>query len=360
MSKAQRPVLLVGGIPGETAEEVFRTCAPELGNLAIGLPDGEIGPRRLWALYVWHWVFENHPQLEIIRQPKGVEGLPDWIPDGYGDLMKFKVKDGLDEIQINELGYAGFAKESYTTFCKLRDEGVIPQGVRFQVCIPFPEDIARLCTSFERDFHIISAAYQNVVKREVADIVAAIPAQDLMFQWDINWEVIAVETDDGGKDEPLAFPLDGKPYDRYAGYLKNLSAVIPDEVPLGLHLCYGDYQHQHYLQPKDLGICVKMANLGVEATGRPVSFVHMPVPRDRNDDAYFAPLKDLTIGDATLYIGLVHYTDGVEGTKQRIETFRRHYTGPAGVSTECGMGRRPADHELTRLLQIHSAVVDSL
>ena len=34
MSKAERPVLLVGGIPGETAEEVFRTCAPELGNLA--------------------------------------------------------------------------------------------------------------------------------------------------------------------------------------------------------------------------------------------------------------------------------------------------------------------------------------
>ena len=359
MSKAERPVLLVGGIPGETAEEVFRACAPELGNLAIGLPDGEIGQRRLWVLYVWHWVFENHPQLEIIRQPKGVEGMPDWIPAGYHDLMKFKVKDGLDEILL-ELGYAGFAKESYATFCKLRDEGVIPHGLRFQVCLPFPEDAVRLATSFERDFHIITAAYQDALKREVADIVAAIPAEDLIFQWDINWEVIAVETDDGGKDEPLAFRLDGKPYERYAGYLKNLSAAIPNDVPLGLHLCYGDYQHQHYLQPKDLGVCVKMANMGVEAAGRPVSFVHMPVPRDRSDDAYFEPLKHLNIGDATLYIGLVHITDGVAGTNNRIATFRRHYSGPSGVSTECGMGRRPADHSLTQLLQIHRDVVDSM
>ena len=54
------------------------------------------------------------------------------------------------------------------------------------------------------------------------------------------------------------------------------------------------------------------------------------------------------------------YVDGVEGTNKRIETFRRHYSGPSGVSTECGMGRRPADHSLTQLLQIHRDVVESL
>jgi hypothetical protein len=40
----------------------------------------------------------------------------------------------------------------------------------------------------------------------------------------------------------------------------------------------------------------------------------MPVPRDRSDDAYFASLDQLKLApESRLYLGLVHYTDGVEG-----------------------------------------------
>jgi hypothetical protein len=47
----------------------------------------------------------------------------------------------------------------------------------------------------------------------------------------------------------------------------------------------------------------------------------MPVLRNRNDDAYFAPLRRLTPHPETeLYLGLVHFTDGVEGTRRRIAT----------------------------------------
>lgn len=54
-----------------------------------------------------------------------------------------------------------------------------------------------------------------------------------------------------------------------------------------------------------------------------------------------------------LYIGLVHFTDGLEGSLQRLESFRRHYDGAAGVATECGMGRRPPDQNMRNLLRIH-------
>lgn len=62
MTKAVRPVLLVGGVSGDTAEQVFKTVAPILGSLAIGFTDGEIGLRRMWIFYVSLKAAEISPQ----------------------------------------------------------------------------------------------------------------------------------------------------------------------------------------------------------------------------------------------------------------------------------------------------------
>jgi len=359
MALAEKPVLLVGAVEGDTAEEVFRLVAPDLGELAIGMPDGEGGPRRLWVIGIWHHIFEEHPQLEITRRPKGIEGMPDWMPGGYHDLMKFKVKDGLDTITIDNLRYGDYARESYATFRKLKEQGVIPSATKFQVSFPFPEDVVRLVTTEVRDFDIISAAYQDRVVEEVTDVIDTIPANELVLQWDINWAVIALATDDGNA-EPLTLKLPGDPLERYLGYINRMCKDIPTDITLGLHLCYGNYQHQHYLQPTDLEVCTRMTNAGIEAAGRRIDFVHMPVPRDRHDDAYFAPLKDLDTKGATLYIGLMHYTDGVEGTLARLETFNKHYSGPYGIATECGLGQRPPEQNLQTLIRMHREVVERL
>ena len=79
------------------------------------------------------------------------------------------------------------------------------------------------------------------------------------------------------------------------------------------------------------------------------------MPRDRSDDAYFAPLRNLHLHTETeLYLGLVHYTDGREGTRRRIAAAQR--TVPVfGVGTECGMGRRDAA-TIPELLRIHADV----
>ena len=48
----------------------------------------------------------------------------------------------------------------------------------------------------------------------------------------------------------------------------------------------------------------------------PISSPHLPVPRNRTDEVYFAPLRTLRLHPETeLYLGLVHYTDGIEGTR---------------------------------------------
>ncbi len=87
---------------------------------------------------------------------------------------------------------------------------------------------------------------------------------------------------------------------------------VPAAVELGYHLCYGDYGHKHFKEPADTGVLVEVANAIAGGLARSLTWLHLPVPRDRDDEAYFAPLRGLQLAPATeLYLGLVHYTDGV-------------------------------------------------
>jgi hypothetical protein len=98
-----------------------------------------------------------------------------------------------------------------------------------------------------------------------------------------------------------------------------------------------------------------MANAITARVSRPIQFFHLPVPRGRHDDGYFEPLEDLRLEtDTELYLGLVHYTDGLEGTRRRIETASRHVE-VFGVATECGFGRRLPE-QVPDLLRIHRDV----
>lgn len=359
MARATKPVLLVGGVPGETAEQVFRTVGPALGDLAIGLTDGEIGQRRFWVFFVAVNTWQTHPDLQMLRPvQQTVEGLPEWVAADYGCFQWYGAKDGVESLSpIESLGYPDEAAGSYTVFRRLRNEGVIPEGVRFQQSLPFPDDAVRLFTNNARDMEMMVEAYIDVMKRDVMELCRRIPHKDLVLQWDVNWETIAIEHGDHLPDvPPMQFKPAGDPMDRFARYVRELTGAVPEEVPVGLHLCYGDLHHRHFRDPDNLATSVAMFNRAVEVSGRTIDFVHMSVPRHRQDDEYFRPLRDLARTDATVYAGLVHYTDGVPGSLQRLEAFQRHYNGPTGVATECGLGRRPPDQELETLLAIHRDV----
>jgi hypothetical protein len=91
--------------------------------------------------------------------------------------------------------------------------------------------------------------------------------------------------------------------------------------------------------------------------GRTVQLVHMPVPRNRRDEAYFKPLAQLALRPETeLCLGLMHYTDGVEGTKERLAVAKQH-AREFSIATECGFGRRDPD-TISALLRIHAEVAD--
>jgi hypothetical protein len=122
------------------------------------------------------------------------------------------------------------------------------------------------------------------------------------------------------------------------GVLSKVGEGVPAAIDLGYHLCYGSPADQHMLQPKDTGIMVEMMNAIVQRVRRKVDFFHVPVPKGRTDDAYFAPLKNLRLGaDTKLYLGLIHYNDAA-GDAVRLAAARR-YAHVDGIATECGMAR---------------------
>ncbi|MGH7964812.1 MAG: hypothetical protein ACRERD_23860 [Candidatus Binatia bacterium] len=354
MSRMTGAVLLVGSVPGETAAEAMRTCAEGVGDSLSCLPDGETGYRRAFIGFLAAMVYHGNPALETVSRPKPIDGKENWAPQGFDDFWLFKVKEGIKAIHFDRLGYAEEAQRSYQDFCALRAAGVIPAGVRFQVSLPLTETALRLFLTSADDFALMAHAYEEAMGRELDSLVTAIPPDDLVVQWDIVAEVVIPAV--GEAVFPWKPP--GEPLDRYTRALQAVAKHVPDETLMGCHLCYGDPGFGRFVEPADLSLAVHMANAAHQGVSRSIDFYHMPVPRDRTDDAYFAPLKDLNVGEAKLYLGLIHDTDGVEGALRRLATARKYASG-LGIATECGLGRRPKE-TISELLRIHREVAEAI
>jgi methionine synthase II (cobalamin-independent) len=310
-------VHFVGSVGLDTPEEVFAAIGQHCGPFLKRVPDGEPGGRRLWISF----------QVPVLR------ANPSLAPVGEG-LVPLKLADGAkpEEIHFGELGYAREARASYQDFLAARGAGQLPPSVRFQVSLPTPwAVVTRFCR--QPDAEQIYPAYERAMLREVERILKAIPHRDLAIQWDVCIEMLAW---DGQWDRAGAFPG----MDRvFAANFARLASAVPNDVELGFHLCYGDLDAKHFVQPIDASKMVEMANLITRSVRRPINWIHMPVPIDRSDDAFFAPLKNLQLGAPTeLYLGVVHAQDGVAGTRKRIDAAKK-YVQNFGIASECGISR---------------------
>lgn len=172
-------VLLVGSVPLTSSEEVFQYCGAGLGDLAVGIPDGEVGDRSLWVIFQAYRIFHGHSQLETIQRP-----APDfnWRPAGLHDIWRFRIRDGIEELSFDNLGYADNAIESYALFRKIRDAGTIPASTRFQCSLPFPDSGPSWFFPDPGDLARVLPAYEKALLAELARILEAIPHHDLVLQ----------------------------------------------------------------------------------------------------------------------------------------------------------------------------------
>jgi hypothetical protein len=283
-------------------------------------------------------------------------------PDPSGALRKTSgfpllcVAEGVkgSEVEFGELGYAREARASYQDFLAARSRGELAPGTRFQVSLPTPMAVI-LPFCMTSDIAAIEPAYEKAMLAEVARICNAIPHRDLAIQWDVCIEMVIW---DGRWRGGPPFPGMDKVF---ADGLARLAAAVPPDVELGFHLCYGDLDARHFIEPEDAGKMVELANLIAANVERPLAWLHMPVPIARHDDAFFAPLRDLRLAaDTELYLGLVHAADGVPGTLRRLATARK-FAGARtlGIAAECGIARARTPAEVRNILEVHAAVAAS-
>ncbi|MEX0284226.1 MAG: hypothetical protein AB3N23_06415 [Paracoccaceae bacterium] len=330
-----RPVHLVGSVPLSDSAAVMRTCCGALGDRLARVPDGETGIRTNWIQWQ-RAILGAHPAIELVGEGTNAETV----------MPRFSIRTGFtDDIAFDDLGYKTAALESYETFRQLRANGQIGQQ-RFQVSLPTPL-AAIACYVEPGSQEALFAPYRARLLVELTAILDAIPHEDLAIQWDVAIEFAVLEG---------LFPIwFDDPLNRIADQLAELADLVPASVEAGYHFCYGDAGNKHFKEPVDMGLLVELANAVTARVGRSVDWVHMPVPIDRDDDAYFQPLARLErakLGE--VYLGLLHEQDGVEGAGRRMTTADR-FLSDYGVATECGLGRR-APEAIPDILGLHAAV----
>ena len=274
---------LVGSIGLDTVDEVYRTVGELLGPYLRRVPDGEVGGRKLWI----SWQYPLLRASVFLRpDPSGAIRPTNRFP-----LLTLAEGVAPSDVRFGELGYAREARASYLDFVAARDNGTLPKGIRFQVCLPTPFAVVSSVV-VPAVLPAVEAAYERAMIAEVAALCRHIPHRDLCIQWDVCNEMVVW---DGQASD--AVPAD-VPREKLIERMQRLCAAIPDDVELGLHLCYGDFGAKHFVEPKDAAKMVEFANALAKSIPHKLAYIHMPVPIERSDDAFYAPFRDLKLGEA--------------------------------------------------------------
>jgi hypothetical protein len=342
-----RNVHLVGSVPLANAHDVFVAVSGALGPRLRRIPDGETGERSDWIAHL-EPIFADHPALEKSDEVFRLHSTAT-------PRTRYRLRPGAaaKDATFGNLFYAETALRSYEVFVRLKQQGVIPPHCRFQVDLVPAHSVIWLF--LQDDLHReLDPVYNDAVRREIDKLARAIPHDQLAIQFDVASAVFARLQ----RNEPNAYGRNKEEMlETFGRILVDLADRVPAGIELMFHFCYGDSNHRHVVEPVDMGDMVDLANYLAREIARPIELIHMPVPRERSDDAYFQPLRRLNLAPATqLCLGLVHHTDGIAGTRRRLATAEK-YVQNFAIATECGFGRRPVE-TIPELLRIHAAAAE--
>jgi hypothetical protein len=341
-----------GSVNLPDTETVMREISSRIPRGVRRMTDGETGERYYWIMFQVQ-KFAAMPDF----QTAGTRELPgtDLPP-----MPLLRLADGVaaEDVRWPDLGYAAAYTRSYQVFRRLQDDGTIPAGVRFQMQYPTPA--APVTGTFvPEDTERLIASYQAALFADLDRALASLPHEQVAVQWDVAVEFAMLE---GG------FGFDPVPLGQITPGLAQCADQVPGDVPVGMHLCYGDAGHQHFKQPESLALQVQVANAVTSAARRPVNWFSFTVPQAQRDSDYFAPLADLRTGPQTeLYLALVPYYPASQPagtTTQQVAHIDTHLGKSTagsrdwGICTECGMGRVQAG-DVPTLLDLHRTILDT-
>lgn len=332
---------LVGSAPVSQPQQLFELVSNHLAAHLRRVPDGEVGERDTWIAWQFPKLGEC-PQLEIRSATSAYLNR---------EVPQHELIDGAGPLELVDLGYADAALESWEKFAAAQEAGTLPDSVRFMVGLPSPLSVVTLYVAPSSRPAVLEA-WTAAMEAQLARILDGIPNDRLAIQWEACIEFGILEGLWGYLDTDTS-GIDAR--DGIGGHIVFLGDLVPDEAQMGYHFCYGDAGHQHFVEPSNtehLAWAIQTVLGGVE---RNVDWVHMPVPKQRDDVEYFEALGAVEIPRETeLYLGLVHATGGRAGTRRRIAAASQ-VISRFGLATECGMGRRQLD-TIGPLLEQHAAL----
>ena len=183
-------------------------------------------------------------------------------------------------------------------------------------------------------------------------LLAALPHDQVAVQWDVAVEFAILE---GG------FVAAGQVSTSIVERLVRCVDRVPGDVPVGLHLCYGDYQHHHFLRTGIARPAGAAGHRSGRGGRRQVNWYAFTVPQYQQDSSFFAPLRDLRRREGTeLYFALVPYHPDEQApgtTEEQVRLVDEHLADREwGICTECGMARAESE-EIPVLLDQHREIL---
>jgi len=350
-----REIVLTGSVPLRPATKVFEALARHLGTAAPFYPDGEqVG-----------WVggtlglLKKNPNLEELYSLK----LSDEI-EISNTFYRLKGGTKAKELKLGPFLLADNAIASYAAFKALKEKGVIPPGTRFEVTIPAAGMLAGHIHMLPQESYPLAAA---ALGGEIARILEAIPASEMLIQFDVPLETSHVEYE----RRPWAFNV---PYfdsirsrfEDAVAALAMLASQVTSDIPIGIHTCSA--WHLNPSADQDNWTLIDISNQYLRAIRRPVRYIHIPIHPSHNKVAHYTPFRELELPPETsLSLGIINMVDKLEGAKRRMDAAEKAGLYDFGVAFWCGLGfgrkiclhpyaEQPTEQTIAEVLDLHKQV----
>ncbi|WP_163508558.1 hypothetical protein [Fodinicola acaciae] len=339
-----RQALLIGTLPGESAEEAVGTAVELLGPHLATVPDGETGSRRIWIVGLIN-SFRDHPDLEVAK---------DGDMHDYQSQLHFRVRKGHRLTGDSfDLGYLAAYRENRPVVDRL----TAAAGIRpaYQVGIPGDLNLAMFATGPTRMLRT-RPAFTAATLRDIRQIQAESDG-DVVFQIEVPAETVSVT---------MAGPLAPLAASWMAGSVLKLVKEAPEGARFGIHLCLGDLGHRALGKPRTAAPLVKLANAIARKwpAGRTFEYLHAPLAQGELppslDEAFYRPLSALRLPARTRFVaGFLHEGRSIEEQRQILGIIERATGKTVDVAAACGLGRRDPEAAYATMRQARDLCAES-
>ena len=354
-----RGVLLVGSLPYDDEASAMARAYELAGDRLIALPDGEIGERSdqypngdrsQWVAGLAGRLSSESALFKVVEAgTMNAQGFP----VDFDSTARLRPK--LNPAALGErlqLGYDTCARRSWTHFERLRASVGKPE-LRMQVGLPTGLGVAASVLRPARALRF-AQSFAACLAREAQSALQAVGAENLLFQIEAPAEVV------------MAHRLPRIAVRLSVGPVVDLVRRLPEEVPVGLHLCYGDLNNTAAITPSSFDRLIHFANAVLRRWPGPhtPAYLHLPFAAGSSppptDPAAYLALRQLELPpNSRLVAGFVHEQPPVESLEELLRTIETARGSPVDVACACGLGRRAAEtaDELIRRC-VHLASVE--